>query len=184
MSTRALALTCLLAIAAQPSTAAPKGGWAQYKPGTWCKTKTHSVISTAGMNIESTTTTKTTLKDLSATEATLELETQSATTVNGKETASPPTTTTMKSPLEVEASASPAAAPQPVESGEETIQVGGKSYAAKWTKLVTEAGGLKTTAKQWISDTVPGALLKSESSSDGPSKSTMTTELVEFEIQK
>ena len=164
------------------------GGWNQYKPGTWTHTRTTSVTDAPGMKIEAMVESRTTLKEVSAAESTVEVETTTTSKMNGVETKLPPQSNIMKIPNPVAGAVAPAASPAPgaqgAAQGEETVTVGGKSYKCKTSKLSTPAGGATVTAKTWFSDTVPGALVKSESTTEGETKSTIITELVDFEIKK
>lgn len=60
-----------------------------------------------------------------------------------------------------------------VAEGEQTVKVAGKEYKAKWydTKGRTEAG--ETLIRSWMSDEVPGMLLKAETRVVGKLKTTM-----------
>lgn len=52
-------------------------------------------------------------------------------------------------------------------NGEETIDVGGKKVACKWTQVVMKQNGMNTTTKTWTSDDVPGMTAKSETTMSG-----------------
>jgi hypothetical protein len=180
------AMAALLATGSHAFAEEPMG-WAQFKPGAWAKTRTLSVTEAGGMKMETSVETKTTLKELSPTEATLEMETSTATTMNGQETKLPPSTSSMKVPLTAGAgTASPAAAPpEPkADTTEETVTVAGKPIKCMVTKVTTQAGGSNVTARQWVSNDVPGGLVKSESTMDGQAASKNTTELIDFDAKK
>src|SRR5262249_37651879 len=67
-----------------------------------------------------------------------------------------------------------------MEEGTETIKIAGVEMKAKWIKSTFEAQGNKTEMKMWMSDDVPGNLLKSVTKTTGQFASITTTELVEF----
>ncbi len=53
----------------------------------------------------------------------------------------------------------PSAAPA-VESGQETLTVGGRQLATRWQSISTSRGTCTSTTKVWISDEVPGGLVR------------------------
>ena len=175
------------------STCATAQGWANFKPGSYSKLKTTSNTDAAGMTIQTVTVMKQTLKEISPTEATVTMETESSTVLNGKETKMPVSTTEMKVPL-VAASPAPevvkavasaqASVNTNVSTSTETLTVAGKALKCTVSNASVEAGGMKTVTKQWVSDDVPGAMVKSESSTSGASKSSMTMELLEFDAKR
>jgi hypothetical protein len=66
------------------------------------------------------------------------------------------------------------------EEGTETLKVAGVEVKTKWFKYKHEAEGIKSEGRMWMSEDVPGWLVKSEASTSGAVASTMKTELVEF----
>lgn len=44
--------------------------------------------------------------------------------------------------------------------GKESIKVGGKTYACNWISTSSNFGGVKTESKVWMSDKVPGMMVK------------------------
>jgi hypothetical protein len=66
-----------------------------------------------------------------------------------------------------------------VKEGTDKVEVGGKSYNTKTTETTTDMNGTKTVSKTWMSDEVPGGLVKMESTSSGAMDSKMTMTLVE-----
>lgn len=173
------------------TTAVQAQGWVGFKPGAFAKLRSSTVSEAAGMTMESVTEMKTTLKEISATEATLEVETSVTSKVNGMESKVPTQTTITKLPLAASGPAptdTPSAAPSPavkVDTAQETLTIGGKPIKCTVSAVVTEAEGAKITAKSWTSDDVPGGLVKSESTTEGgPAKAVIKTELVEFDAKK
>ncbi|MBL8990861.1 MAG: hypothetical protein JNJ48_04695 [Phycisphaerae bacterium] len=74
-------------------------------------------------------------------------------------------------------------APKP-KTGEEEIEVAGKKYKAKWTETTTEQNGMKSIAKVWTSDEVPGTVLKMESKTTGAMEATSKGVVTEIKIVK
>ncbi len=63
------------------------------------------------------------------------------------------------------ASKHPAPKPNPsvsptVESGQETLTVGGRQLASRWQSVSTPRGGCTSTTKVWLSDEVPGGVVR------------------------
>ena len=70
--------------------------------------------------------------------------------------------------------------PGTVEEGTETLKIAGKEIKAKWYKSKSEAAGTKSETKMWMSDDVPGMMVKMEASTAGAFASTTKMELVEI----
>jgi hypothetical protein len=51
---------------------------------------------------------------------------------------------------------------------------------AKWYKYKSEVEGIKSEGKMWVSDDVPGWVVKTELTTTGAIASTMKTEVVAF----
>lgn len=154
-------------------------GWAKFKKGTFVTVKTTSVA--AGVTSEALSTT--TLIEVGADKLVLEYVTVSK--FNGMEFKLPPTkrevTKTFTLPKGVKKDdVTPPMQEVATENGTETIKVGGTEYKAKWTKTKVEIAGTTTEAKVWMSDAVPGTMVKMESTTTGKITSTTTVELVEF----
>lgn len=66
------------------------------------------------------------------------------------------------------------------EEGTETLKIGGVEVKTKWYKYKSDSGGLKIEAKTWISDDVPGSLVKMEAATGGLAVGTTKVELIEF----
>lgn len=74
-------------------------------------------------------------------------------------------------------------APKPdgtYEEGLETLKIGGVDVKTKWYKYKSDSGGLKIEAKTWMSDDVPGSLVKMEATTSGLAAGTTKVELIEF----
>lgn len=160
------------AVAAKAETAkssAPKHMWGSFKKGSSAKLKT--VTDTAGTKSEMTMTH--TLVDLTADEAVVETE-MAMTGFTNK--------STNKFPLKAPEGGKAVDGPKP-KTGSEEIEVAGKKLKCTWTEIETENAGIKTTAKSWMCEDVPGHLVKSVSKSTGAATMSSTTELVEYAVK-
>jgi len=152
--------------------------WAKYKPGTWVEYQTDS----EAMGSKNTIITTQTLKDLSPDKATIVI--QSSMTVSGNKMDMPAQTQEITAKIK-RPPAPPANSEAPkTEQGAEDIKVGAKTYSCKWTQVTTEQNGMKTVAKTWTCDDVPGLVVKMESSTSGSMTATNTMALVECDITK
>jgi hypothetical protein len=159
---------------AAAETKVAKHPWGSFKVGSFVVTK--STTETAGYKMS--TETKTTLTALTADKATIEIET----TVAGH-------TTKTSADMPLTASAAPvtpvagtsASTPQAeVKTSEETITVAGKSVKCKVTSANAETGGMKSESKTWMSEDVPGFVVKSVVKSTGAANSETTSEVTDF----
>lgn len=162
--------------APKTETAEVQNPWAKFKPGSFAKLKATSTMEVAGNKTTTTTEMKQTLVDINADEATIETET----TIPGMPA---PTKATAKIPLKgtVTGQVDPNA-PKPKE-GEEDVTVMGKTFKCKWTEIDSEANGVKTHVKAWVSLDVPGGAVKSVSKMEGTVNGETTMELVEYEAK-
>jgi hypothetical protein len=148
-----------------------KHPWGSFKVGSFVAMKSTTEASGYKMASEM----KTTLTALTADKATIEIET----TVAGH-------TTKTSTDMPLTASATPvptgsASTPQAdVKTSEETITVAGKSLKCKVTSTTAEVGGTKSESKTWMSEEVPGFVVKSVVKSSGAASSESTTEVADF----
>jgi hypothetical protein len=178
----ALAATFLLpsSLLAQDKVENPTfANWAKFKKGTSVTMK--SVNTVLGMTSESVITN--TLIEVGSDKLVLEIS--SAVKANGMEFKSPPIkqelTKTIELPKGVKKEDFHAGKPPGTyEEGTETIKVGGTDVKTKWYKFKAEMDGTKTEAKTWISDDMPGMMVKTEMNITGKFASTMKMEVVEF----
>jgi hypothetical protein len=152
--------------------------WAKFKPGTSVTTKTETVSKMGGTEnkMEMTTTTK--LVDLKPDEATIEMTTQMK--MGGADMPAS-TTPPQKIPAKIDKPADAGGTAPKVDKKEGTdkVEVGGKTYNTKTVETTTDANGMKTTAKVWQSDEVPGGMVKMESTTTGAMESTSKMTLVD-----
>jgi hypothetical protein len=66
------------------------------------------------------------------------------------------------------------------EEGTETLKIAGTELKTKWYKFRSEMGGIKTDAKMWVSEDVPGGMVKMEATTTGTVASETRMELIEF----
>jgi hypothetical protein len=162
--------TSAVAAKTEPAkSSAPKHLWGSFKKGSSAKLKT--VTDTAGTKSEMTMTHV--LVDLTADEAVVETE-MAMTGFTNK--------STNKFPLKAPEGGKAVDGPKP-KTGSEEIEVAGKKLKCTWTEIETENAGIKTTAKSWMCEDVPGHLVKSVSKSSGAATMSSTTELVEYVVK-
>jgi hypothetical protein len=156
------------------ASSSPSSPWGAFKVGSYVKTKTTTSMQVMGKAMDTSTESKTTLAELTADKAVLEVET----TVAGNTSK-----TRMDMPLTagVTPTANPSAGPAPaVKTGTDTVTVGGKTLDCKTMEVETEASGNKVNTKVWTSDQVPGAVVKSVSTTSGATTTKTTTEVTDF----
>jgi hypothetical protein len=179
------AAAVLLALAAGPARAdettdGPEfRSWSKFKPGT---SITFKATTTAA---EANTEAIMTVKLLEVTDDKVVLETSGVTKVAGMEfkvpTSKRDSTKTITIPKEVPKPPKPGEKPDGTyEEGTETIKAAGQEFKTKWYKTKAEIGGVKIESKMWISEDVPGTMVRMESKSTGASTADSTFELVEF----
>ncbi|MBI5366309.1 MAG: hypothetical protein HZA54_04670 [Planctomycetes bacterium] len=160
-----------------------KNVWASFKPGSWVKYHTVMVSEMAGNKTEVVSDATHTLKEVTDTEVTVEVETTTTTKMGGQEFKSPAQKTEVKYPRTSEAqTAAPADGPKP-EQGEEEITVAGKKIACKWIKVKTDTAGTKMETQTYFSESIPGSMVKTVSKGEGAMTMSTTIELVGYEVK-
>jgi hypothetical protein len=151
--------------------------WSKYKPGTTVKM---TIVNNAGgQKFEIARTSK--LVEVTAEKCVLEDE--GMTKVAGMEVKQPATKRDVPKTLEVDAkSADAIKAVKPegtTEEGTETLKVSGTEIKTKWYKFKSKAAGgaAATEGQMWMSEEVPGLMVKMTTKTD---QSEMKMELVEF----
>lgn len=161
---------------AEAAPAAAKHPWGSFKPGSYAKLKSTTVMTIAGNKTETVTEMTYTLAEVTADKAVLDLETKMAALPT-------PTKTRTEIPLTgTGAVATPTAAPdapKPVE-GSEDVTVNGKTLKCKTIEMTIDANGTKTTTKSWMSEEVPGFAVKSVTKMEGATPTETTMELVDY----
>jgi hypothetical protein len=156
--------------------AVAKNPWGSFKVGSYETMKTTTTTDVGGNKTNTSIETKMTLLSLSADKATVE----SATTMMGNTTK-----TNMDIPLAASTTTPPPNGSTPnasVKSGTETLTVAGKSLSCKWTQTESEAGGNKTVSKVWMSEEVPGFVVKMVNTTTGTMSSEMVSEVTDYKV--
>jgi hypothetical protein len=153
--------------------------WAKFKKGTGVTIKS----TTKGGVTNSEVILTTTLVDVGTDK--LVLETSSVVKANGMEfkgqAAKRDVTRTTELPKGVrKEDAVIGKPPGTTEEGTETLKIAGTELKTKWYKYSAELAGTKTQAKMWVSDDVPGRVVRSEMTTTGAFNSTTTLEVIEF----
>lgn len=152
--------------------------WSGFKPGSFSKLKTTGEM--MGTKTESMTTM--TLKEVTADNAVIEIV--SVTKMGDQEMKAPPMT--HKVPAKVSmADADKYNNPEgKLKDGQEEIEAAGKKWKTRWMEVETTAGEMKVKSKTWISEDVPGRVVKMTSESAGQMAMKTTGELVEVKADK
>jgi hypothetical protein len=171
MKSFAVLVTLTVGAALAAGQVAAKHPWASFGVGSWAHLKTTSVVNAGGQKIPSVIETKMTLVAKTADKVTIENE-----VIMGGRSISK---TKMDLPLKGAAAATAAKPPAGAQfkTGSETITVAGRALKCITSEGVMDAGGTKTQSKTWISDQVPGGLVKSQSSN---AASETKMEMVDF----
>ena len=153
-------------------------GWAKFKKGTSVTVKT----TTTGGGTTSETLSTSQLVEVGPDK--LVIEYVSVTTVNGMELKLPTSQREIPKSLPLPKGAKkgdpPPKPPVPTETGAETLKIIGLELKTTWSKNKVEVAGTTSESKVWMSDEVPGAMVKMESTVTGVVNSTTKTELVEI----
>ena len=70
-----------------------------------------------------------------------------------------------------------------MKQGEEKVEVAGKTYECKWTEVTSAQNGMNIVAKTWLSDAVPGKLVKMEATTTGAMASSTKMTLASMETK-
>jgi hypothetical protein len=113
----------------------------------------------------------------------LVLETTSTAKLNGMEFKNPPekrdvtkTITLPKGTPKPDPNAKPKGT---VGEGTETVKIGGTEFKTKWQQIKLKQGDMDIESKTWMSDDVPGMLVKMETKTRGANPATITMEVTE-----
>jgi hypothetical protein len=181
------AAAVVFALVARPAFAEDKDTYPNPEFGTWskCKAGTSVTLKTttdaAGMKSELLMTN--TLVEVGADK--LVIETTNTIKVNGMEIKTPAQkreiTKTIMVPKGVKKDDPANGKPKgTTEEGTETLKVAGMEVKTKWYKAAVEVAGVKSETKHWVSDDVPGMVVKSVTTTTGAVNSTTTMELIEI----
>jgi hypothetical protein len=151
--------------------------WSKHKAGTSVTTKTSSKIKDISSEV------KTTTKLVEVGKDKLVLETETATVVNGMEFKAPGMKRDVQKSIDVPKPKAGEKAPAPgkpegtTEEGAETLKIGGTEVKTKWYKYKSKTPTGEVSGQTWMSEDVPGQLVKMEVTA-GDVKT--TTEVIEF----
>lgn len=159
-----------LALASAVLAASPRSPWAGYKPGTFVKTKTVTIVTVGAHKVETVTEITQSIVGVRGDQAVIE----TTATMNGV----PRPTRTRSEVALNEAPPSPAGAAR--KSGAESLTVAGRPLRCEWTELETDMAGNRTTVRVWTSREMPGGVVKTVSR-NGLMESTL--EVVAFEVK-
>lgn len=67
--------------------------------------------------------------------------------------------------------------------GEEALEIAGQSVDTRWVEIETDQEGTVTHGKTWLSQDVPGLIVKMDVSTSAPVESTMQWQVIEFEAK-
>jgi len=176
-------MSCGLAVAGEMIDNPQYEHWSQFKPGTYVVTRSKQVA--AGQTTE--TEVKTELKSVSKEKVVLEMT--SVTKMQGQEIAMPPQTfehpAKYEKPELPEGEAEDAETEKPkTKEGEEKIEVAGKKMDTKWYEVVSDNEGFKTHSKSWMSEDMPGQVVKSVTEMVGEMPMNVETRVIEFKVIK
>ena len=180
-SVAVLGLAVGVAPAADPVENPEFASWSKFKKGTSITTKKTGTV--AGVTIETTTTT--TLLEVGDDKLVLEDVTTSKTSANPQEVKLPalkrniPKTIKLPAGRKVEDYID-GTRPGTYENGTETLKVGTVEVKTKWYKTKREENKVKTDSKRWVSEDVPGGLVKAETTIVGAFTSVEKVEVIEF----
>ncbi|HUR55272.1 MAG TPA: hypothetical protein VMZ71_14150 [Gemmataceae bacterium] len=150
--------------------------WAKFNPGT--RVVVRSTTASDGHEGKTSTTTATTLVEVTHEEVAVETQTKSR-RYDGHEENNPPSVHRLPKELSLPPGMTgEQSRKKTAESGEETITVAGKEYRAEWHKGKDRNEGGEVFVQTWTSDAIPGRFLKSVSRTPAVGKTT-TIEVIE-----
>ncbi len=158
--------------------------WAQFKVGSFAKCKMVQNVEAGGMKMETTTTTTTTLKKLSAEKAVIEIE--MVTVANGQEMKMPATTQDIPAKIDKpkpEETKPPKDKPK-TKQGKEVLDIAGKKIKTEWTESTMKHAQTTVTTKMWMSEEIPGQMVKMKVNTSGEAKMVSETILIKFKADK
>lgn len=158
-------LFCAVAPAEEISNPAYEA-WAKFKPGA----STRVIGSTKTMGMETTLEINTKLLEVEADQVTLEVA--ASITMNGNKMDQPAQKQQVKARVQK--------ADVPAPAGEEQVTINGTTYNCKVYAMTRTQDGTTISAKSWMSDQVPGGVVKIESRTEGSVVSDTRFELREY----
>jgi hypothetical protein len=158
--------------------------WAQFKPGSYSVLKTVQTVTVAGREIKTETTLTTTLKELSAEKALVEME--FVTVSSGRELKLPAQKMEIPAKItkvEFKKQEEPEGQVK-VKEGKEVLKVAGKTIKTTWAEIEIKQGKDVIKTKSWTSEEIPGQVVKTVQTMEGKTKMTSEGLLVRFKADK
>ncbi len=157
--------------------------WAQFKPGSFCKMKSVSKVMGQTTEITMTTTLKMVTKEK------VVLMVASATKNAGQEFKMPPQklehlARIPKPKPEELAKQKGKVSDVKAKEGKEELSVKGKKIKTNWHESTIKMGKMTTKSKTWMSETIPGQVVKSVSTTEGEMKMVTEMTLVDYKAIK
>jgi hypothetical protein len=159
--------------------------WAQFKPGSYCVTQMKQTVIAGPMEMKTEVTTTTTLKTLTAEKAVIEVKTVMV--ADGHDVKMEPMTHEIPAKIDKPKETKPAdkkTEEVKVKEGEEELTIAGKKIKTKWAKTTLTVAGRKTETTTWISEEVPGRIVKTVTKIAGEEKMAGETKLIKFKAIK
>jgi hypothetical protein len=152
---------------------AEEDAWSRFGIGSYVRLKTTSVTHIAGKRQEMVTEVKQTLVSRDGGKTVVEFE-QSIQGMPG-----------MKNRVEIPSSVGDETTPKPSRTGTDSVTVAGRVFRSTWQEMTTRTDDSQTYLKVWMSDAMPGGLVKSltRQSFVHGIKSEITAEVVEFLVK-
>jgi hypothetical protein len=185
--TRPLSALTLLALAAGLASAADAANpeyaaWSKFPKGTTLTTRKVGEVA----KVTFTTTTTITLAEVGDDKLVLEEVVTSKTSANPTEAKLPAMKRTVPKIVKLPPGRKvedyiDGTRPGTYEKGTETLKVGTADVKTAWYKVKRDENGVKTESKRWVSEEIPGGLVKSETTTLGAiGTSTEKVEVIEF----
>jgi hypothetical protein len=160
-----------LAFAAAGLVVAPsKSPWAGYKPGSFVKSRTITVIKVGAQRIQTITEIAQTVIEVKPDHAVIE----TTAAMNGV-----PQATRTRSAASLTAPLPPPMGKR-LSSGQENLAILGRTLHCDWIETETEMAGSRTTTRTWTAHEVPGGVVKSVQKNEGMES---TLEVVAFAVK-
>jgi hypothetical protein len=159
-----------LALASAVLAASPQSPWAGYKPGTFVKTKTVTIVKVGAHKVETVTEITQSIVGVRGEQAVIE----TTAAMNGV-----PRPTRTRSEVSLKEPA-PAPAGTVRKSGTEALTVAGRTLRCEWAEHETDMAGNRTTVRVWTSREMPGGVVRTVSRN---ALMDSTLEVVAFEVK-
>jgi hypothetical protein len=181
LSVGALAVMMTGAVLAEEKVDNPQyANWSKFKTGASVTVRS---TTDGGNGITTVVTIRTTLLELATDKVVVEVEAIQEVTGSPKVKIRPKRQEILKSvplPPGIKKAEFEKKLPGTVEEGTETVKIAGTEFKTTWYKTKVKSNENEIEAKTWVSDEVPGRIVKSESTSKGVSPYSGKSELVDI----